>query len=41
MKMQKNVGENIDCKHGEIEIAISIDMDDISKLGWPEEVKKE
>ena len=41
MKMQKNVGENIDYKYGEIEIAISIYMDDISKLGCPEEVKKE
>ena len=41
MKMQKNVGENIDYKYGEIQTAISIYMDDISKSRGPEEVKKE
>ena len=41
MKMQKNVGENIDYKYGEIETAILIYMDDISKSRGPEEVKKE
>ena len=34
------MGEKIDYKYGEIEIAISIYMDDISVAGGPEKVKK-
>ena len=35
-----NVGEKVDFKYGEIEIGMSIYMDDISGVGGPEEVKK-
>ena len=34
------MGEKIDYKYGEIEIAMSIYMDDISVAGRPEKVKK-
>ena len=33
MKMQKNVGKNINYKYGKIKIGIPIYMDDISKQG--------
>ena len=36
-----HVGEKVDHKYGEIEIGMSICMDDISVAGAPEEVKKE
>ena len=35
-----DVGEKVDYKYGEIEIGMSIYMDDISVAGGPEEVKK-
>ena len=35
-----DVGEKIDYKYGEIEIAMSIYMDNISVAGGPEKVKK-
>ena len=39
-KAKANVGEKVDYKYCEIEIGMSIYMDDISVAEGPEEVKK-